>query len=181
MIIFKEENIIKTSTEELSKKGFLSLGWNTAIKCYRNNQGECVYYDSDKKVFFTNALGTKPVFKVIVAGSRTFDDYALLERKLDNILQNKILEYDIEIVEGDAKGADKAGGLYADRKGYKKTVMPADWNSYGRSAGHRRNEEMARYAIGGGCVVFWDGISRGSKNMIEMAKKYKLKLLIVKF
>jgi hypothetical protein len=182
MIVFSQDTVIKTSATELIKKGYRDQQWKTVFNCFRNEAGECIYLDTQKNVFFKNAHPTsRPVFKVIVAGSRNFEDDALMERKLDNILRNKVKEYDIEIIEGDASGADKAGGRYADSKGYRKTVMPADWDGYGLSAGPRRNEEMARYAVGGGCVCFWDGKSKGTRHMIEMAKKYKLNILIVNF
>ena len=29
------------------------------------------------------------------------------------------------------------------------------------------------------CIVFWDGKSTGTKNMIDLAKKYKLKLRVI--
>lgn len=54
------------------------------------------------------------MFKVIVAGSRGFNDNELLSRKLDSILKNKT---NVEIVSGGAKGADCWGEWYADRKG----------------------------------------------------------------
>lgn len=181
MIIFNESNIIKTSPSELSRRGFISLGWNTIINCYRNNLDECIYYDSEKKLFFKNSIPSRPVFKVIVAGSRTFNDYPLMKRKLDNILQNKSQEHNIEIVSGGAAGADCWGEHYAAQNGYSKKVFLADWDTYGLSAGPRRNEEMAKYAVGGGCVCFWDEVSRGTRNMIENAKKYKLNLLVVTF
>jgi hypothetical protein len=31
------------------------------------------------------------------------------------------------------------------------------------------------------CVIFWDGKSKGTKHMIDIAKKYKLKLRIIMF
>ena len=39
------------------------------------------------------------------------------------------------------------------------------------------NETMAKEADA--CIVFWDGKSTGTKNMIDLAKKYKLKLRVI--
>jgi hypothetical protein len=50
---------------------------------------------------------------------------------------------------------------------------------YGRIAGFVRNEEMAK--IADACVVFWDGKSTGSADMIALAEKYKLQLRVVKY
>ena len=47
--------------------------------------------------------------------------------------------------------------------------FPADWNTYGKSAGFVRNIEMAENATA--LIAFWDGKSSGTKHMIETAKK----------
>jgi len=49
------------------------------------------------------------MFKVIVAGSRNFDDYDFLKEKLLKLFYNFYPE-DIEIVSGTARGADQLGG-----------------------------------------------------------------------
>lgn len=112
--------------------------------------------------------------KIIIAGSRNFDDYTLLEQFCDKILQN--VKEEVEIVSGGAKGADRLGEKYATERGYSIKVFVADWAKYGKSAGPIRNEQMAKYADG--LIAFWDGKSRGTKNMIDLAKKYKLKIRI---
>lgn len=114
------------------------------------------------------------MFKVIVAGSRTFNDYPQLKRKLDHILKDKD---QIEIVSGKAEGADKLGEIYANEKGYPVKPFPANWN-LGKIAGYLRNKEMAEYADA--CVVFWDGTSPGTKMMIDLAREYNLPLRICK-
>lgn len=57
--------------------------------------------------------------------------------------------------------------------------MKADWDIYGKSAGYIRNAEMAKYADA--CVVFWDGKSRGTKHMIDLAKKEGIGLKVVNY
>lgn len=57
--------------------------------------------------------------------------------------------------------------------------MPADWNKYGKSAGYKRNEQMAIYADA--CLAFWDGKSKGTKHMIGLAKRHNLRLKVVLF
>lgn len=113
--------------------------------------------------------------KVIVAGTRTFNDYDLLKYKLDIYLSNLS---DICIVSGGSRGADHLGEIYSKERGYNLEVYPADW-SLGKKAGYIRNEEMAKIAQY--LVVFWDGKSRGTYNMIELAKKYKLKIKMVRY
>lgn len=118
----------------------------------------------------------KEPFKVIIAGSRDFTDYALMEGVTDNLLRNKNL---VEIVSGCARGADKIGQSYAAQRGYKVIKFPADWDRHGKSAGYIRNEQMAKYADA--LVAFWDGASRGTKHMIDLAKKYGLMVMVIIF
>ncbi len=114
-------------------------------------------------------------FKVIIAGSRTFNNYDLLKEQMDFLLSNKT---NIEIVSGTAAGADLLGEQYAEEKGYKLIKFPADW-SLGKKAGPIRNQQMAEYAEA--CVVFWDGKSRGTQSMINCAKALNLNLRVIKY
>ena len=112
--------------------------------------------------------------KVIIAGSRNFTDYQKLKKECDQFLQNQKI---IEIVSGcHYKGADKLGIQYANEKGFNLIKFPADWNKFGKAAGPKRNEQMANYADG--LIAFWDGNSRGTKNMIKLARGGCLKVRI---
>lgn len=113
--------------------------------------------------------------KLIVAGSRNFNDYKLLKEKLNFFLQN--VQSPIEIVSGTAKGADMLGEQYANEMGYSVKQFPADWDKYGKSAGYRRNKTMAEYADA--LVAFWDGKSKGTKHMISIAEQKGLKIRTV--
>ena len=113
--------------------------------------------------------------KIIIAGSRTFNDYKKLCKVCDNILQD---QNNIEIVSGAYyRGADKLGEQYAKEKGYKTTRFPADWNKFGKAAGPKRNHQMADYAEA--LIAFWNGKSRGTQNMIQLSRKYGLKSRII--
>lgn len=68
-----------------------------------------------------------------------------------------------EVVSGGARGADDAGEGWAAVNGVLVKRFPADWDQYGKGAGHRRNEKMARYADM--AIVFWKNNSSGSANM----------------
>lgn len=113
--------------------------------------------------------------KLIIAGSRVFGNYQLLAKHLDDICSR----YDItEIVSGTAAGADSLGELYAKDHNIPVKRFPADWNKYGKSAGYRRNEQMAQYADA--CICFSVNNSKGTEHMISLAKKNKLRLRIVR-
>ena len=131
------------------------------------------------------------MIRIIIAGSRDFKDFNYLEKSCLEVfsylaeelkvLSGDLVEYreNIEIISGCARGADSLGELFAEKYKLKLVQFPADWNTYGKSAGYIRNEQMAKYAVSdnnfGILIAFWDGKSRGTKNMIDLAKKYVLK------
>jgi hypothetical protein len=108
--------------------------------------------------------------RVIVAGGRFFNDYEAVKRMLDS--RKSLIT---EVVSGAAKGADTLGERWAKENGIPVKRFPADWNrqpdgSYDKGAGHKRNEQMARYADA--LIAFPGG--DGTDSMIRLAKKYKL-------
>lgn len=111
----------------------------------------------------------KPLFRVIVAGSRDFADYSKLRAVCDNLLEDKRQTHDIVIVSGGAQGADSLGEEYARERDYGVKRFPADWERFGRAAGPVRNAVMADNADA--LIAFWDGKSRGTRNMIDTAGK----------
>lgn len=119
--------------------------------------------------------------KVIIAGSRCFKDYDLLkkvcDRELDPYERHKNIYGDIEIVSGGAHGADLLGEKYANEKKYPIKRFPANWEKYGKSAGHVRNSEMGKYA--NALIAFWDEVSPGTKSMIKIATNNEFKLIFV--
>lgn len=117
------------------------------------------------------------MFSVIIAGSRSFNNYSLLKEKCDFYLCN--ISDDIEIVSGCAKGADELGIRYAKERGYELNLFPAQWDKFGKSAGMRRNPEMAHASMA--LIAFWDGKSVGTLNMIDLAIKNDLFVRIVRF
>lgn len=74
-----------------------------------------------------------------------------------------------EVVSGCQRGADKLGEAWAARHGLPVKPFPAAWHVYGPGAGNIRNEEMAKYADA--LIAIWDGISQGTRDMIDRAKQ----------
>lgn len=120
------------------------------------------------------------MFKVIIAGSREFDNYDMLKEKCDKILSRKVNEgEEIVIVSGAAKGADTLGEKYAEEKGYKIERYPANWDKYGKRAGYLRNKKMAE--VSNACIVFLSSKAenKGSKMMISIATEEKLLIRVI--
>ena len=116
--------------------------------------------------------------KVIVAGSRTFDDFDLLEKYLKHQFKQLNLHHnDVEIVSGCARGADILGEQFAEKYNCAIKRFPANWDKYGKSAGYIRNSDMARYADI--LFAFWDGKSVGTRHMIDLANKRGLTVFVL--
>jgi YspA, cpYpsA-related SLOG family len=100
---------------------------------------------------------------VIIAGSRDIYDYAYLCACITSL--------DIQItkiISGGARGVDSLGERYARDNSIPLLIMRADWDRFGRSAGYKRNEQMAE--LGQVLIALWDGQSRGTMHMINIAK-----------
>ncbi|MBO5510657.1 MAG: DUF2493 domain-containing protein [Oscillospiraceae bacterium] len=108
-------------------------------------------------------------YKLVVAGCRDFHDYSVASSEIHKHIQTLDAEYSVIIVSGCAEGADKLGERYASEHNLTVERFPAEWDTYGKYAGPRRNAQMAQVADA--VLVFWDGKSKGTKNMIENAKK----------
>ena len=116
--------------------------------------------------------------RVVIAGCRNYNNYDEAKCYIDFCLSNIRKENDIVIVSGGASGADAIGERYAEENGYRLEKYPADWEKYGKSAGPRRNRQMAE--ICDYVICFWDGKSSGTKSMISCAIKCNKPLRIKK-
>lgn len=84
-----------------------------------------------------------------------------------------------EVVSGGATGVDQLAILYARKNHLPFKVFRADWNKWGKAAGPIRNREMAQYVgPAGALVAVWDGVSRGTNNMILEAKAVGAKVSV---
>lgn len=112
--------------------------------------------------------------KVIIAGSRSITDDDDVDFIL-NELRADWLPFD-QVVSGLAPGVDTIGKDWAEIWDIPVKEFPADWDQYGKSAGFRRNEQMAEYADV--LVAIWDGESPGTKDMIQRALDHNLRLFV---
>ena len=124
--------------------------------------------------------------RVIIAGSRDFNDYKLLKKSAIEIITKKTMLPDLtRIISGGARGADTLGEQFANEMGLEISRFIPDWDGLGKRAGYVRNAEMAKFAVeddnDGMLIAFWDGQSRGTKHMIDLAKRYGLEVHVVSF
>lgn len=106
--------------------------------------------------------------KVVVAGSRTINNYEFVERCIDEFV--KLGGEISEIVSGGAIGVDAMAKKYALAHDYKyKEFKPQYKSSNDRKAPLDRNRVMAEY--GDVLIVVWNGCSKGTEHMMNAMKK----------
>ena len=106
--------------------------------------------------------------KVVIAGSRYFNDYEFFSSKVDLCLSRLKKEYDIVILSGHYSGVDIMAERYAQENGFNVEVFPAEWGKYGKSAGPKRNKQMID--ISDFCIAFPSG-GKGTNSLINFAQK----------
>lgn len=106
--------------------------------------------------------------KLLVCGGRTFTAQRTLNKKLDELAPDCILE-------GGASGADYFGRRYATDRGLPLMEMPANWSFYGKSAGPIRNRWMLEFGMPDLVLACPGG--PGTNNMKELARKAGLEVI----
>ena len=109
------------------------------------------------------------VKRIVVAGCRYFTDYPLAKAFIEQAISELRDNYELIFLSGRCAGADRLGERFALENGFSVEYFPADWETYGKSAGPIRNRKMAE--IADYVICFWDGKSRGTASMIQSAKK----------
>ncbi len=106
--------------------------------------------------------------RIVIAGSRYFNNYDLFCCIVDKYLCRIRKEYELTILSGHCSGTDLMAERYANENNLKLEIFPADWQRFGRSAGPKRNKQMvdiADYAI-----AFSSG-GRGTASLIGLARQ----------
>jgi len=124
--------------------------------------------------------------KTIIAGCRWIENYDIVCEAIE------ASGFEVtEVVSGAATGVDTLGENWAQANDIPVTRFPAKWkkldapgaiirsNKYGKynaAAGFVRNKQMAEY--GDALVAIWDEKSKGTKNMIDLAREQGLKVFV---
>ena len=129
--------------------------------------------------------------KIAIVGSRHFDDYNLLKSTMEAYQQEVTL-----IISGGAKGADELAEQWSKEfLQQPPIIIRPNWqdithqdalvkhddkgNAYDARAGLRRNEQIADQADL--VLAFWDGKSKGTKQMILYTRQIDTKIKVIKY
>ena len=122
---------------------------------------------------------TTEEYRVIIAGSSGFDDYTLFENKCNHFLSEKIKTHNIIILSGTSYRISSIINWYSYEYNLITIPFDAEWGKYGQCAGNISNEKMINCADA--VIAFWDGKSKFTENLIDMAKSKGLPTVVVKF
>lgn len=109
--------------------------------------------------------------KTIICGSRTISDY----QEVGRAIQASGFRV-TTVISGGARGVDRMGEIWARTNNRLLKIYRANWRKYGNSAGYLRNAQMAQEAEA--VIALWDGVSRGTKHMIDTAERLGLKVYV---
>lgn len=111
--------------------------------------------------------------KLAIVGTRTFNDYELMKRKLSDLVGIEL------IISGGAEGADTLARRFAKEHNIEIIEFLPNWNEHGKAAGPIRNEFIVKACTH--IVLFWDGRSPGTRSSLELAKKHKKRYRLINY
>jgi len=111
--------------------------------------------------------------RIVVSGWRDYTDYAEFSKVMHLVVGGRA----VELIAGDASGADAMTQRYAREHALPFTMFPADWRRYGKGAGPIRN--CAMVAVAQELVAFQKEGTPGTQNAIDEARKAALKITVV--
>jgi hypothetical protein len=110
--------------------------------------------------------------KVVICGSRDLQNYQLVEEAVTRS------GFEIStVLSGSSRGVDRLGIAFARNHHHPVQVFMPEWERFGKRAGMVRNREMAQTAEA--VIAIWDGQSRGTRNIIELASNRHLPCFVL--
>jgi hypothetical protein len=117
------------------------------------------------------------MFRVLVTGSRDWEDVAAVRAEFDVIAQHEGKE--VVLVSGNCpNGADKIAEDLASEYGWALELHPADWQTHGKSAGFKRNTAMVETGVQY-CLAFIKNESAGASHTAKKAREAKVPTKVV--
>lgn len=154
--------------------------------------GESFYDKGYYKIISCTLIKPEPM-KLIVAGGRDFTDIDCMHKILEEMDKEDLIDSDVQLVCGMAKGADLMAKDIFDANGLIVLEYPADWNdmsepcvrktnrhgAYNALAGMKRNHAMGDEA--NILLAFWNGKSKGTKDMIDYMLKLNKSVYVIDY
>lgn len=110
--------------------------------------------------------------RVLICGDRNWTDFGLIHSSLSEACCERLDAIQV-IIDGAAKGADSLGHELALQLKIPSLRFPARWDTYGKGAGPKRNQQMLDEGHPTLVLAFHDDLehSKGTKDMVRRAQK----------
>lgn len=115
--------------------------------------------------------------RVLICGSRNLNNKQFVNSILDK-LEAELGPWNL-VIQGEARGADTLAREWAEDMKISVMRFPANWKLHGKAAGPIRNKQMLDKGKPDLVIAFLAPGSRGTKNMIDQARKAGIKTHIV--
>lgn len=114
----------------------------------------------------TTSKQTDKARTLLIAGSRNLTE---VDAAYASTVCGLILNKSDTLLNGGATGVDTLAYDAAKHVGATTIRCLPDWKTHGKSAGPIRNKQMV--GLADEIIVLWDGESKGTKNVINLAKR----------
>ena len=125
------------------------------------------YIAQDRLALIKALSQPRPSMWFLISGSRDFPNETLVRKTTHDVIHPADI-----LLHGGARGVDTWCAEEAKQSGATVLRRPAQWETYGRSAGMRRNTDMLNELVAQAdpyhILLFWDGESRGTEHMLWM-------------
>ena len=113
---------------------------------------------------------------IVITGSRGWTDEGVA---LEGIIEARVrFAEDVAFRYGGARGADDIASQMAILMGWPIELYSADWGLHGTAAGMIRNRRMLLEPTRADLVIAFNLGSSGTQNMISLAKRYGVQVMI---
>lgn len=113
--------------------------------------------------------------RLLVCGGRDYTDAKALHARLDALVKERGRVS--VLIHGAARGADSLASTWAEANGIPTLPFPADWSTYGKSAGAIRNSQMLTEGQPDLVVAFPGGA--GTANMVRQARDARVRVILI--
>lgn len=119
----------------------------------------------------------KQEFKLIVAGGKSFDDAALMDREIRKVVAELPDHYSVSIVTNASQGGGALAYAWTTQNQCTKYVVPVDWQAHKKRGSMISNVEMASQSQG--LIAFSDGSAKEIEHLIVIAQNLRIEFIRV--
>ncbi|MEV0759616.1 SLOG family protein [Nocardia sp. NPDC050435] len=117
--------------------------------------------------------------RLLFTGPRAWTKYLTLQMNLTMVWKQLGRPESLELVHGDARGADRMAATIWRRLGLPVRAMPADWATHGKAAGVLRNQGMVDLGGYVHAVAAWIPGSRGTADCMARIRRAQIPLTVI--